>query len=63
MNGATALPVPETGFLSRALTTRVLSALVLAAPVLAAVYVGSPVFELVIAAAASHFAAIALFGL
>jgi phosphatidate cytidylyltransferase len=52
VNGATALPVPETGFLSRALKTRVLSALVLAAPVLAAVYVGSPVFELVIAAAA-----------
>lgn len=52
MNGATALPVPEAGFLSHALGMRVLSALVLAVPVLASVYVGSPVFELVISAAA-----------
>jgi phosphatidate cytidylyltransferase len=52
VNGATALPVPETGFLSHALTMRVLSALVLAVPVLASVYFGSPAFELMVSAAA-----------
>ena len=52
MNGATALPVPETGFLSHALTLRVLSALVLAVPVLASVYFGAPAFELMVSAAA-----------
>jgi len=52
VNGATALPVPETGFLSHALTMRVLSALVLAVPVLASVYFGAPAFELMVSAAA-----------
>jgi phosphatidate cytidylyltransferase len=52
VNGATALPVPEAGFLSHALTMRVLSALVLAVPVLASVYFGSPAFELMVSAAA-----------
>ena len=52
MNGATALPVPETGSLSHPLTKRILSALVLAVPVLASVYVGSPVFEILVSAAA-----------
>ncbi len=51
MNGATALPVPESGFLSHPLTLRIMSALVLAVPVLASVYVGSPAFELVISVA------------
>jgi phosphatidate cytidylyltransferase len=52
VSGATALPVPETGFLSHALTMRVLSALVLAVPVLASVYFGAPAFELMVSAAA-----------
>ena len=52
MIGATALPVPEIGFLSHALTKRVLSALVLAVPVLASVYFGAPAFEIVVSAAA-----------